>query len=79
MRQYRISTKAPQDTEETVLEPGVHGALYNIPEIRDSVAFLENQPNIGFIGITISTRLYGITVIDADELKPNHFQLTDLS
>jgi hypothetical protein len=77
VRQYRIVTKT-HDTEEQMLTPGVHAGLYNIPEIRDSVLFLEQQPNVEMIGIRISTRFYGIVVVYDSEPLPNHFTLQDL-
>lgn len=76
MRMYRVVTKTP-DTEQQILEPGIHAALYNIPEVRDCVAFIEQQPHVEMIGIRISARYYSIVVIDADELQPGHFQLSD--
>lgn len=76
MRMYRVITWTP-DTKQQILEPGVHAALYNIPEIRDCVAFIEEQSHVEMIGIRISTRVYSIVVIDADELQPGHFQLSD--
>lgn len=76
IRQYRIVTKTP-DTDETMLQPGVHATLYNIPEIRDSVEFLEKQPHVEMIGVRIGPRFYGIVVIHDKEVRPHHFQLAD--
>ncbi len=78
IRQYRIVTKTP-DSKETMLQPGVHAALYNIPEIRDCVVFLETQPHVEMIGIRLNIRFYGIVVIQAPELQAHHFQLRDFS
>lgn len=76
MRQYRIITKTP-DSEEQLLQPGVHATLYNIPEIRNAVEFIEANQATEMIGIRLGARFYGIVVIVADELKEGHFQLQD--
>ena len=79
IRQYRIVTKTPTDDnqEGTMLQPGVHAALYNIPEIREAVAWLETQQHVEMIGIRIGPRFYGIVVIRDKEVRAHHFQLAD--
>ena len=78
LRQYRIVTKTPE-SDEQMLQPGVHAALYNIPEVRDCVTFLETQPHVEMIGIRLGSRFYGIVVIHAPELQEHHFQVRDFS
>lgn len=74
MRQYRIITQTP-DTEQSLIEPGVHKALYNMDVIKESVKFITTHKYVEMIGIRIDARLYSIVVTHADELLDNHFEL----
>jgi hypothetical protein len=76
MRQLRIITKTP-DTEQVMLEPGVHGALYNIPEVREARDVIEKNPAIEMLGIRIGARYYSLVVSHEDTLQPQHFQLDE--
>jgi hypothetical protein len=76
IRQYRIITKTPT-TDQVMLEPITHSALYNIPEVRTAVEFVEANKNVEMIGIRIDARFYSIVVVYDDELKDGHFQLKD--
>jgi len=74
MRQYRIVTKTP-DSKEQLLRPTVHASLYNIPEIRSAVEYLDQSPHVEMIGIRMGVRFYGIVMVEAEDLKDDHFQL----
>ena len=74
IRQYRIVTKTPQ-TKEQMLEPGVHAALYNIPEVRRAVEFVSENEFAEMVGVRISSRFYGIIVVFADTILDSHFEI----
>ena len=77
IRQYRIVVKEAGSTEEPVmLEPTVHASLYNLPEIRDSVKYVDANPYIRMVAMEVGSKLYSIVVIYHDSLITNHFQLS---
>jgi hypothetical protein len=78
IRQYRIITKTPT-TEFQQLEPMVHAALYNIPEVRTAIEFCQLHDNVEMVGLRLNTRLYSIVVIYADKLLENHFSFNTLN
>lgn len=74
MRQIRIITKTPS-TDQTQLQPGVHGTLYNIPEVRAARVIIAENESIEMLGIRIGARFYSLVVIHADELQEGHFEI----
>lgn len=62
-------------TEPKVLEPGVHAALYNIPEIREAREFITSHPSVEGVWVRVGARAYSLIVY----LKPvpNSFDLGD--
>ena len=74
MRQLRIITKTP-DTEQKQLEPGVHGALYNLPEIRSAQDYIQDNEAVEMVGIRIGARYYSLVVSWEDELQEGRFKI----
>lgn len=72
IRQYRLITKTP-DTEPQQLEPITHAALYNIPEVRESIEFCKTHTSIEMVGIRLGARFYSVVVVYADSLLEGHF------
>lgn len=78
IRQYQIITKTPA-TDPVALEPMVHAALYNVPEVRAAIEFARTNPNAEMVAMRIDARFYSVVVSYADELKPLHFTFEDSS
>ena len=74
MRQIRIITKTP-DTDPKQLQPIVHGALYNIPEIRDAREYIRDNPAVEMVCIRLESRYYSIVVSHEEELQEGHFEI----
>lgn len=64
-------------SEPAVLEPGVHGPLYNIPEIREARAYIEAHPECEGVWIRIGQRAYSLTVLVSDKAPPHSFTIED--
>ena len=66
-RRCVIHTRVVRDDNSlslaTPLEPFVHSALYDIPDIRAARQFLADNQNAEMVAIRIDTRCYIITVI----------------
>ena len=75
MRQYRVMTKTP-DTDYTILEPGVHTALFNLKDVQDAIEFINSRKHVEMVGIRIGGRVYTIVVVtSSDTLLDNHIEL----
>lgn len=66
----KISTPA-------MLEPGVHAALYNIPEVRAAREYIEQHPECEGVWIRIGKRAYSLTVLVAETAPPSSFEIPD--
>lgn len=83
MRKFVIHTRVAQEdgtvTEPVLLEPFVHGTLYNIPEIRAARQILADNEHFEMIAIRLDNRCYMLTVVTKDqmELYPNAFELVE--
>lgn len=75
IRQYRIVSKTP-DTDPVTLQPIVHAALYNIPEVRAAIVFAQTNLTAELIGMRINARFYSVVVVYAEELLENHFEFS---
>lgn len=76
IRQYRIMTKTPGNDPVT-LEPIVHAALYNVPEVRAAIEFARTNLAAELVGMRINARFYSVVVTYAEELQENHFEFSD--
>lgn len=59
------------------LEPGVHAALYNIPEVREAREYIEAHPECEGVWLRIGKRAYALTVSVAENPPPHSFELPD--
>lgn len=69
-RQLQIKTcvaDGDKISKPVLLEPGVHGGLYNIPEIRDARDYLRAHEECEAMWIRIGTRSYSLIVSNKDE------------
>lgn len=77
-RQLQIKTCVANGDEVSVpvlLEPGTHGALYNIPEIRDARAYIAAHPECEGMWVRIGRRSYSLIVSNSKEPVERGFEI----
>ncbi len=75
MRQCYVVRKK-FDEDPVKLDPEEHKDLLNtVPILRDSLAFVKDNPSVEFVGIRIGTVNYSIVVTERTELQPSSMEL----
>lgn len=77
-RQLQIKTCVANGDEVSVpvlLEPGIHGALYNIPEIRDARDYLRAHLECEGMWIHVGRRSYSLLVSNSEEPMEKGFEI----
>lgn len=74
VRQYRIIFRTPQ-TPQRQLKPIEDATLYNVPEVRTAIDFVQTNDAIRMVGVVAGDQFYSVVVIYENELLDGHFEL----